>query len=64
MDVTGQLRHLERAGFAGCALDRAVALAGSRRLVYAALLDMVEQGAATPEEALRQVERRLAGGGL
>lgn len=64
MDVTGQIRHLEQAGFAGCVLDRAVALAGSQRLVYAALLGAVEHGTATPEEALRQVERRLADGGI
>lgn len=55
MDVTGQIRQLELAGFAGGELDHAVALAGSRRLVYAALLREIQRGA-RPKEALRLVE--------
>ena len=54
MDVTGQIRQLELAGFVGDELDHAVALAGSRRLVYAALLQEIRQGA-PPREALRLV---------
>lgn len=55
MDVTGQIRQLELAGFAGDELDHAVALAGSRRLVYAALLREIRRGA-RPKEALQMVE--------
>ena len=58
MDVTGQIRQLELAGFAGDELDHAVALAGSRRLVYAALLREIQRGA-RPKEALRLVEGAL-----
>lgn len=58
MDVTGQIRQLELAGFAGDELDHAVALAGSRRLVYAALLQEIHRGA-LPREALRLVEGAL-----
>ena len=59
MNVTGQIRKLEQMGFSGCVLDRAVALAGSRRLVYDALCRAVEERALTPAEALRTVERML-----
>lgn len=55
MDVTGQIRQLELAGFAGDELDHAVAMAGSRRLVYAALLREIQRGA-RPKEALQMVE--------
>lgn len=58
MDVTGQIRQLELAGFVGDELDHAVALAGSRRLVYTALLQEIRRGA-PPEEALRLVEGAL-----
>ena len=59
MNVTGQIRKLEQMGFSGCVLDRAVALAGSRRLVYEDLCRAVEERAMTPAEALRSVERTL-----
>lgn len=55
----GQIRKLEKIGFSGHMLDRAVALAGSRRLVYDALRRAVEERALTPAEALRTVEREL-----
>lgn len=58
MDVTGQIRQLELAGFAEDELDHAVALAGSRRLVYAALLREIRRGA-RPKEALRLVKGTL-----
>ena len=56
--MTGQIRELELAGFAGDELDHAVALAGSRRLVYAALLQEIRRGA-PPSEALGLVEGAL-----
>ena len=59
MNVTGQIRNLERMGFSGYVLDHAVALAGSRRLVYEDLCRAVEERAMTPVEALRTVERTL-----
>lgn len=59
MNVTGQIRKLEQMGFSGRLLDRAVALAGSRRLVYDDLRRAVEEHAMTPAEALRTVERML-----
>ena len=55
----GQIRKLEKIGFSGHMLDRAVALAGSRRLVYDALYRAVEEWAMTPAEALRTVKRTL-----
>lgn len=55
----GQIRQLERAGFSEELLDRAVALAGGQRMVYAALCGAVERQAMTPEEALRTVEQVL-----
>ena len=62
MDVTGQIRQLELAGFAGDELDHAVALAGSaaytRRRLPAratALLREIQRGA-RPKEALQMVE--------
>lgn len=60
MDVTKQIRQLERLGFSGGVLDRAVAVAGSKRMVYLALCGAVEQQAMTPTEALLEVERMLA----
>ena len=55
----GQIRKLEKIGFSGHMLDRAVALAGSRRLVYDALCRAAGARAVTPGEALRTVEREL-----
>ena len=55
----GQSRKLEKIGLAVHMLDRAVALAGSRRLVYDALCRAVEERALTAAEALRAVEREL-----
>lgn len=57
-----QIQKLERMGFSGHMLDRAVALAGSRRLVYDALCRAVGERAMTPAEALEAVERELPGG--
>ena len=59
MDVTKQIRQLERLGFSGGVLDRAVAVAGSKRMVYLALCGAVEQRAMTPAEALLEVEQML-----
>lgn len=55
MDVTGQIRQLELAGFAGDELDHAVALAGSRPpgVRGAAAGDPAGR---RPKEALRLVE--------
>ena len=59
MNVTKQIQKLKGMGFSGHILDRAIALAGSRRLVYDALYRAVEERAMTPAEALRTVERTL-----
>ena len=52
MNVTGQIRKLERMGFSGHVLDHAVALAGSRRLVYEDLCRAVEERAMTDRKSV------------
>lgn len=59
MNVTQYLRQLEAAGFQAELLDQAVALAGARRMVYAALCSAVEEQGLPPAEALRSVEDAL-----
>lgn len=56
MNITKQIRQLERAGFSGETLDRAIALAGGSRLIYLALCGAVEQRSMTPASALAAVE--------
>lgn len=56
MDITDQVQRLYAAGFRDELLDRAVVLAGARRLVYSALYDAVMIQGMTPEEALQSVE--------
>ncbi len=56
MDITEQAQRLHAVGFRDELLDRAVALAGARRLVYKALLNAVAAQDMTPEEALQAVE--------
>ncbi len=57
MDITREIRRLEKAGFACETLDRAVALAGNRRLVYLALLEAVEHHGLAPMEAVQALEQ-------
>lgn len=64
MNVTKQVLRLEQAGFSGETLDRAISVAGSRRLVYLALCGAVEQQDMEPAEALQAVERLLAQGSV
>lgn len=59
MDVTGQIRRLEAAGFARETLDHAISFAGGNRLRYQALCEAVEARGLTPEEALRAAEAGL-----
>lgn len=56
MDITDQARRLHAVGFQDELLDRAVVLAGARRLVYSALYHAVTAQGMSPEEALKAVE--------
>ena len=60
MNVMQHVRQLEKLGFDREILDRAVALAGSDRLVYSALCQAVEQANMTPTMAVAEVEKALS----
>ena len=60
MNVMQHVRQLEKLGFDRETVDRAVALAGSNRLVYNALCQAVEQTGMTPAMAVAEVEKTLS----